>query len=378
MTNLIRLGVVLSALTLPARAQSQGNLMYHYDGTTEFTSRGVGGVAQKLLLQRIPADQLCGATALYSVTTVIQDQNAATVEGPVSFELRGDGAPPNTPNIAGAICSLPLGPIAFGGVGVVAMKLTITMPAPCLLPGICSTPAGDIYLGLGLPPVPTWPADGISMHMSANELHCPTCVPYATAPYPAGSPVHSTGLGWDVGYVGGAPTTVHLGTLNRAWNIGGRYREDTLQPYADNAVRFTGGAAGANPNYGYPGIFPDSSLGDALGFNVQSSLPVGSPYFLVIGFDVCPGLPLPLGLLTPDSSQILCLSPILVVGPVLTVAPPPCLRWYGGVEPSVSQGSFGPLALPFTSCGTNASIRAQGVGLAGALVQVSTSCRVDL
>lgn len=378
MTNLIRLGVVLSALTLPTRAPSQGNLMYHYDGTTEFTSRGVGGTAQKMVLQRVPADQLCGATMLYSVTAVIQDQDASTAEGPITLEIRGDGVPPNSPNMAGAICSLPLAPIPFGGTGVVAMKLTITLATPCVLPGICSSPAGDIYLGFGLPAVPNWPTDGISVHISANELHCPSCVPYPASPYPAGSPIHSTNLGWDVGFVGGAPSTVHLGTLNRAWNIGGRYREDTMQPYADNPLRFTGGAAGNNPNFGYAGIWPDASLGDGLGFNVQSSLPVGSAYFLLLGFELCPGLPLPPNLLTPDSSQILCLMPFVVLGPVLTVAPPPCLRWFGGAETSVSQASFGPITLPFVSCGNNGSIRAQGVGIAGSLLQVSTSCRVDL
>lgn len=366
------------ALAVGVAAQSRGNLMYHYDGTTEFTSRGVGGTAQKLVLQRVPADQLCGATMLFSVSTIIQDQDATTPEGPVTFEVRGDGAPPNTPNVAGALCSLPLGPIAFGGTGAVAMKLTITLAAPCVLPGICSTPAGDIYLGFGLPAVPTWPADGISVHMSANELHCPTCVPYAAAPYPGGSPIHSTNLGWDVGYTGGAPTRVHLGTLNRAWNIGGRYREDTLQPNAVNALRFTGGITGNNPNFGYAGIWPDASLGDAVAFNVQSSLPVGSPYFIVLGPEVCPGLPLPPSLLTADSSQILCLMPLVVLGPALTVAPGQCLRWFGGVETCVSQADFGPFNLPFLTCGNNGSIHAQGVGLAGALVQVSTSCRVGL
>ncbi|MBI5849809.1 MAG: hypothetical protein HZB39_02030 [Planctomycetes bacterium] len=354
--------------------------MYHYDGTTEFTSRGAGGVNQKALLQRIPADQLCGATMLLSVTTVIQDQSGVTPEGPVTLEVRGDDTinSPRPDMVNPPICSLPLGIIAFPGAGVSAMKLTITLAAPCLLPQICPSPQGDFYLGFGLPAAPAWPADGISVHISANELMCPTCVPYGANPT-LGSPVHATNLGWDVGYVAGVPTNIWLGTLNRAWRIGGRYREDTLQPCASNA-RFSGGGAGLNPNYGYAGICPDASLGDALGFNVQSSLPIGSPYFLLVGPETCPGLVLPPNLLTPDSSLVLCILPWIVVGPSITVAPGPCLRdpGLGGVETCVSQADFGPFALPFLTCGNNGSIYAQGVGLAGGLLQVSTSCRVDL
>ena len=373
---------MLASLTLGVglAAQSQGNLMYHHDGTTEFSSRGVSGVDQKALLQRIPADQLCGATMMISTTTVIQDQNALTPEGPVTFEVRGDDPiPTNRPDFVGPpLCLLGLGMITFPGAGAVAMKLTITFSAPCILPRICSTPQGDIYIGFGLPAVPTWPADGMSVHTSANELHCPTCVPYAANPT-LGGPAHSTNLGWDVGYVAGVPTNIWLGTLNRAWRIGGRYREDTLQPFASHP-RFSGGAAGLNPNFGYAGVWPDAALGDALGFNLQSGLPVGSPCFLLLGPDACPGLPLPPNLLSPDSSLILCLMPWIVVGPSITVAPGPCLRdpALGGFETCVSQADFGPFLLPFTTCGANGSIHAQAVGINGPFVQVSTSCRVGL
>src|SRR5262249_7113637 len=76
---------VLSILTLPLAAQ---NALQHYDGTTEFTSRGASGTAAKTLLQRIPMDQACGRTAIATLTCTIQDQSAVTPES-FTIEVRG-------------------------------------------------------------------------------------------------------------------------------------------------------------------------------------------------------------------------------------------------------------------------------------------------
>src|SRR5262249_5735374 len=200
---------VLSILTLPLAAQ---NALQHYDGTTEFTSRGASGTAAKTLLQRIPMDQACGRTAIASLTCTIQDQSAVTPES-FTIEVRSTdpaGPPTGAPDMspAGLIASVGPTPITFPGTGVSAPVLT---NAVAFAPGV---PAGDIYIGLAFPAAPGWTADGISIHCSAalsglaGEQMRATAIGYTGV---AGL----SGLGWDSA-AGGPPA---LGSGNRSWNL---------------------------------------------------------------------------------------------------------------------------------------------------------------
>lgn len=355
------------------------NLLHHYDGTAEASSRGQNGTLAKDLLQRYPADQICAATLITGFSVTVQDQNAATPEGPVILECRRND------NTAGArplygpppLGTLNLGTITFPGSGVVSLTISacnLSFPVP----GDCGTPQGDVYVGLRLPAAPSWPADGISVHVSTDELMCPAASPYAATPT-LGSPLHSSNMAWDVTNNALIPTVIQLAPNNLSWRIGVRFKEDTLQPFADNIGRFTGGPAGLNPNYGYPGIFPNLILGDRVGFNVQSSLPVGSLYFLAAGPQVWPGVPLLSVLpLTEKSATWTCIVPDLVlVG--ITVPNGRFLRdpTFSSSELAPSQVTFGPYPLPALLCGIGA-LSLQGFGLSpGGAFQVSASGRVQ-
>src|SRR5262245_49868837 len=192
----IPLAVSIAGLAMPLAAQ---NALQHYDGTTEFTSRGATGTAAKTLLQRIPMDQACGRTAIASLTCTIQDQSAVTPES-FTIEVRSTdpaGPPTGAPDMspAGLIASVGPTPITFPGTGVSALVLTtaVAIPLFAFAPGV---PAGDIYIGLAFPAAPGWTADGISIHCSAalsglaGEQMRATAIGYTGV---AGL----SGLGWD-------------------------------------------------------------------------------------------------------------------------------------------------------------------------------------
>lgn len=365
----------------PIGGPVRGDLVHHFDGTTEFTARGVNAQQAKDLLQRIPGDQICGARSMTSFTVLVQDQDAATPEGPVSFLCLGNDGNngPRPDYIAAPLGSLALGGITFPGTGVSALRISASFSG-IPVPGACPSPAGDVYAGLRLPAVNTpsaWPLDGISVHISVHELSCASGVPYPANPTPGG-PTHTTNLGWDVTNNAVVPTSIRLAPLNLAWRIGCRFAEDTLQPFADNPVVFVGGAAGSNPNFGAPGIWPDQGRGDRLGFNVQTSLGVGSPYLLMLGDPWC--VPVPFGLLLSRRSVLeACINPGVIVMMPATVSPGACLRDPAAtqMESCSSQVSFGPFVMP-PGCGFG-PIHLQAVGLdGGANLQFSTGCRVNL
>src|SRR5262245_26599131 len=72
---------IVVCFAIDAAAATAQNRLAHYDGTPETVSRGTGALSDtKMAIQRIPADQACGATRLREVFLLLQDQNTATFE----------------------------------------------------------------------------------------------------------------------------------------------------------------------------------------------------------------------------------------------------------------------------------------------------------
>lgn len=364
--------LAIGALAVPVAAQ---NMLQHYDGTTEFTSRGAGGAAAKTLLQRLPADQACGRSLLVEVRLVIQDQDIATPEA-FTFEVRGNdplGPPTGSPDMgaAGLIASAgPFIPVFPGPGPVSAMIVTIgppayPMPPVPLAPIPCLVPADDLYLGIATPPSPLWAADGLSLHISA-ALGAPPAAGEQMNVLAVGytGAAGLAGLGWDVA-LGAAPI---LGTGNRAWNVRARFADDVLQPFADNPAVFTGaGGAGANPNFGYAGIWPDMVRLDLLGWRALATGLPGDIAVMAISF-VPPGPAVPF-----PPFGTLCLVPGTTIAlPLILYGPGPA-----GEPLTTVQATWGPYPLPVMP---GLTLYAQAVSLkfpAGVAV-LTTGCRTTL
>jgi hypothetical protein len=356
--------LLLSApLAAPLAAQ---NALQHYDGTDEFTSRGAGAVAAKTLLQRLPMDQACGRTAIVDLVHVIQDQAAPTPEV-YAIEVRAnDPAAPGTPDMtpAGLLGVVGPLPIAFPGAGVSALLVTVAVPV-AVPPFAAGTPAGDLYIALSFPPAPAWPADGISIHISAaaggpGEQMNALAVGYSGA-------VGIAGLGWDS--PPGGPAVV--AGANRAWNLRARFVDDTLQPFAVNPAVFTGAPAGLNPNFGYAGIFPDILRGDSIGWRVLATGGLGDLAALLVGMPL--GGP-PMVVPIPGVGGLLCLAPgpaLQNLGFVLYGPAPP------GEPPGTVAASWGPYFAPPAVVGLTLFAQV-GSFKAGGLIQLSTSCKTQL
>jgi len=290
------LAVILAVSVIPTFAQ---NRLEHRDGTTEFTSRGgAAGTSAVTLYQRYPGDQICGLNTVGQMVLVLQDQNVTTAE-PVTFEIRGSdptyaqGRPdydPTTSGGPGLIASA--GPFtltfptpASGLISAAGWTITfnptvsllsLTNPLP---PG---TPNGDVYGGVAVPANAAWPNDGVSEHISTTsgivnpgeQMNPITNNTYTLIP-------NQSGMAWQRDTTLNATPLAHV--PNRAYMTSFRWVEDVLQPYAENAVAFTGVNSGQNPNYGYAGIFPyldrqDANLNpipDNIGFRVRATAPAG-------------------------------------------------------------------------------------------------------
>ncbi len=357
--------VSLAAFPGPALlAQSPlgGNLLYHYDGTTEATSRGgVAGTDEVSVLQRFPWDQCCGRTRLCCIQYTMQDQDPTTVES-YTLEVRRSnpptaafpfGSPDMSP--AGVIRSYPM----RYDYGVIARRIALEI-MPCIpLPELVGVPAADFYIGLRFAPNPNWPAsDGVSCHTSGrllgnvgeqfNALHPAR---YAMAP--------SVGLAFLHNWTTGVTS---LASGDRAWAISAGLYEDVCQPVAFNPSRFTGtGGTGLDPNFGYAGIFPDVAQGDAVGWRVRSVVPPGNPCVLLVGYQ----RPVLLNLAMFGITGTLCVEHVVSI--IQPTRPEALCR-------TQSSALFGGFAFPATLRGM--SIMAQALTLDAAALQwhVSTAC----
>lgn len=368
--------LALCAFTLAASALAQ-NRLGHFDGTTELASRGAPGITDtKRLIQRVPADQACGATRVKEVQLSIQDNTTFTIELFTVEVRRNNPAIPGTPDVspAGLIFATSQLVAPFPGVSQAeAIIVNVQFPAPgVLLPLPGPSPAGDWYLCVVLPPAPSFPSDGLSLAASAaNALNPGEQMDPLKAGY-AGV-ANQAGLAFDHNATTGA---LLAGTFNRSWFIIGRYGEDTFQPFASSPA-FTGtGGAGLNPNFGYAGIFPNfarvvagSPNPDDIGFRCLTASPVGSTCVLALA----PGMaspPFGIGGAATGDSALLCLDPVtlfLYDVPTTTVAPP-------AGEPSGSQAIFGPF--DGTGLGGLGPVFFQSAVVVGSQVRLSTMCKV--
>jgi hypothetical protein len=213
-----------------------------------------------------------------------------------------------------------------------AATVTFTFPTPFPLPNTTTAgPGADIYVGLAFPAAPSWPADGIALLASGNELMSATAVGYTGT---AGI----SGLGWDCDTTLG---TVALAVSNRAWPVTLITTSDSLQLFADNPAVFTGGANGLNPNFGYAGLWPDVNRPDGIGFNVRTGAGVGSTaHFFVTGPSL---LPAPVSVV---GVGILCIDPnITIPAPLTPIASLPTVAPPTG-SAAMSQASLGPVLIP--------------------------------
>lgn len=350
MRTLLCTSALLLAAATSASAQNE---LFYYDGTTAFASRGASSSAEKGLIQRIPGDQVGGASEIHSHVILLQDQDVCTTE-PYQLVIYGNdaaGAPTGEPDVAS--------PIAFGNLvldasafcpGAFAFNVTITWTTPIALPfQDCQTPANDIYFGVRLPATTLWPAtDGLACQASDTEDENPATVGYTGV---AGVP----GLAWDVNFTAG---TKGLASSDRAWRMSTRFVDDVVQPFASNA------AFGAeDPHFGYAGLFPDPTRGDQIGVQLRSSAPIGTSSWLLVSANRMPAVT------SPVSGGVLCLAnPIALIGPVPTAAP---------TGSSVSQTTFGPAPFPGV-LPPGVKISVQGLTFPGPLFNLSTMATVLL
>jgi hypothetical protein len=372
-------GAVLAA---PGLAQNE---VFHNDGTTEATSRGGTATAAKVLAQRLPSDQICGATSVIELSTILQDQMNATpftLEAKILSNAAG-GPATGSPDLTAAGVIGTTGPmmIMLPGAGpIAAAQLTFTFAPPGIAVSVGnSVPAGDLYAALEFSAEPTWPADGGSCHISAGPLAVP---PFACATGEQFSPTTfspysgvagTMNLGWD-GPVGG-PAVVS--SLNRSWRIATRFGDAVTQPFAGNPVAFIGPPCpGLNPNFGYAGIFPDSlrvdaggmPIPDGLGFRLRATAPPGALGVLAISpARLAVPIVLPFG--------TICIDPTLAIFLFAPLAPPPAPVPGSTQKPqpaTTSEALFGPFPgmAGFAGAGP---IHAQGAVLTPAAPPVLTT-----
>lgn len=357
-----------------AASASAQNRLHHYDGTTEFTSRGSMGADPKTLLQRIPGDQACGSAEIVQSVCLIQDQNTATPES-YQFQVRAnDPANPGTPDMssAGLIGSGPVIPVTFPGGPIAALVVTITLTPPVPTPpGPPGVPAGDFYVGLDFPAAPFWASDGISIHMSGGpsptnpgEQQSPSAVGYTGVPGQAG-------LAWEMNnnpFTPSGPNT--LPTLpNRAWNMSTGLTSNVTQGFAHNVLAFIGFAN--SPNFGYAGIWPHMLRipgPDGFGFRVRATAPLGTPTVLLVGYP--PLFPAPRSFAGVGGA--LCHVPIpevtIALGCVGTEAAP-------GQPAGTTQAMFGPF--PGNPTFLGGTIHAQGLTLGPGGLALASMCTMS-
>jgi len=323
------------------------NEVFHYDGTTEATSRGTGPTAAKVLAQRLPSDQICAATSIAEFSTIMQDQNfttTVTAEAQIRASLPAGG-----PDLSAAGLIGSSGPLVISfpmpGTGVASAALVSFSFTPPLAVAVGnSTPAGDLYAAVAVNPEPTWPLDGGSIHVSGSFSGAAGEQFSATTVSPYSMVAGAMNLGWD-GPVGGMAV---VSSANRAWRIAPRLGNAVTQPFAFNPAAFTGApGTGLSPNFGYAGIFPDmlrldpamTPIPDGIGFRLRATAPPGLVAVLVLSTTRL-ATPIPL----PPLGSI-CIDPSFTF-PLFALTGPPAPPIPGSSQkpqpPGTSEALFGP------------------------------------
>ena len=164
------------------------NAIQHSSGAN-FASRGSAGTSACTLLQRLPNDQICGATAVHSVVHAMQGPTVGAL--PYTLEIRrNDPAGPST----GAPDMLPSGLVAGVPLSIsippnMAFLVTTTPSTPITLPVVYGVPAGDVYIGLALGAATA--TSGLWLHLgqpAANPMR-PGAIGYTGI-------VGEAGMGW--------------------------------------------------------------------------------------------------------------------------------------------------------------------------------------
>ncbi len=399
--------LALSALTLaiPVFAQNDWHVI---DKTTESTSRGgVAGANAAGLYVRMPADQYLGGIGIMNTVSILQDQNIATAD-PVMFVVRGNdpvGPATGQPDITGAGLLASAGPfnLSFGtGTGAAAAYWTITWtttPATAIRVPTTANPGNppsfvglDMYsgveCGVNVTPGVAWPTDGVSMHCSLTVA--PTNPGEQMSPLTVGytGVAGNSGMGWrwDATTPGALPI---VASGNRAWWINNRMAGNVLRTFADNAGAFTGVNSGANPNYGYAGMFLDEGrtvasvvTPDNLGFRLHATNAMGSPVYFFISSGIIPpiaiagvGGELALDISSPVFGEIFSSLPSLPIGVTGAMGTP-----FGQPYAATStECVFGPLPGSSTLIGLPPlSFQAVTVDAITSVFTISSVCTVRL
>ncbi len=254
----LTLGVL--ALTTTLHAQT---LFEIHPGCTTHTSRGTLVANGGEILLQVPGSHFMGvghvpnglSCAANGMRFVMQDQDAASTDTYWTV-VRGDLL--GVPDCSSAGLLMQVGPFnPPSGTGVSAWIFTHTFASPVAIPQ-CAT----FYPGVAVRPAPTWPADGLSLHIAM----------YSTGSNASAS---ASNLFWNCGPSGPAQPatkrTINLGLL------------------VDAAVLNMGGAdalgtrcIGASPDFGAGGNWPvcEGTTGtmrnDALHARVRdAALPAG-------------------------------------------------------------------------------------------------------
>lgn len=369
-------GAFVATVVLGMAASAQ-NEIQHYDGTTETFSRfGVGGgpvTDPQIWYQRLPGDQIGGATGIVSTTAALLDLGPTSRET-IRFAIYGDGGGRPGPLIVSS------GNVQVSGPGVGQFFLVTIdwtggtgVPIPLPTSPDCGVPANDLYVAIedvsggGL-------TDGLFI---GSSIGTPGEQFNPSTPSDYGSSGTFRYLSYVRNTVNGVLVTIGG---NASWWIRLGLSDDLLQPFAFNPVRFTGPSSagdGQNPNYGYAGIWPDASAGDKIGVRLGSSLPPGGLAVLFYSFSTAPGVFI--GFLGGTS----CLGspffsggmrPLLVPGAALGSPPPEDFALL--TLRAASEAVFGPVAIP-AALPPGTRLRMQAVAFSGGARRISTLATVS-
>jgi hypothetical protein len=370
--------LALAALALAAAARAQ-NEVHHFDGTTEtFTRWGILGAPvtdPQIWYQRLPGDQIGGATGIVSTTATLFDFAPASVET-VRLAVHADGGGRPGPVIAASGDIVVSGP-GFGNEFTVTIDWTGGTGVPVPLPSTpdCAVPANDLWVAVECVD-PGALRDGLFIGSSIG-----TPGEQANRAAPSDYSVHWAsgirGLTYARNTVTGV--LVSLGG-NSSWWIRLGLADDVLQPFAKNPQRFTGSATaddGLDPNYGHAGIWPDPFAGDLSGVRLGSSLAPGGVAILFHSPATGPAR------FVPFLNGVACLGlPRVSLAASPLVAPgssphsPPPDNVAGLSLAATSEAIFGPHPLPPLPPGYR--LRLQAVAVSHGEWRISTLATISL
>ena len=268
------LAAISVGMAAPAFSQNE---VHHHDGTTEtyvrFAAPGGSPTDAQTWYQRLPGDQIGGATGLMGISTVLLDLNGANTEK-IRFRVsQGNRDQPGSEFLRTSRIT-----VSGGGSGAQIFLVTFDWtggtgtPVPLPFSPGCNVPGRDIYGAV----------QATSAGGSANGLLIGASIgnpgeqfnPNVRSDYDPTRTGNSRGLA----YFRNTPTDQLFVLNNVSYWIRQQFADDVVQPFAENFTRFTGPSTqqdGQNPNYGYAGIWPDPSASDRFGVRLGSSFAPG-------------------------------------------------------------------------------------------------------